>query len=460
MATTPPHATALLERLARGPASAAELANALHISQPTLSRAMVVLERQGQVARIGSTRGARYSLRTRTVGGIGTQWPLYRVDEKGRLHELGTIHALATNQYVVAREAGQNPLERMHGLFDGIPYYLQDARPDGFLGRAIPTMYPELALPPRVVDWTDDHFLVYLTRRGAGNVGDLIVGAEALNRYIEAGNVPPIVRPEERGATYPAFARAAMAGTPPGSSAQGEQPKFIVSVGDREHPTEMIVKFSPPVTTPIGQRWADLLIAEHLAHRVLAERGIPACRSTVLRFEDRVFLEVERFDRIAGEGRRGAVSLLAIDTARYGQLDSWAACAQRLAADALLSAQDAEHVRLLDLFGALIANTDRHFGNITLFDGYAGPFQLAPVYDMLPMLFAPQSDQIVERQFEPARPTAASLSLWPRARALADVYWEFLAQEPGLSGEFRQLSEGCLAALRTVPSRGVLASGA
>jgi DNA-binding transcriptional ArsR family regulator len=449
------HAEALLEHLAHGLGSAAELTEALGISQPTLSRAMGELERQGLVVRTGTTRGARYSLLTRTVDGIGAQWPLYRVDAQGRLHEMGAIHALARNQYIVTRHTGQNPLERTHRLFDSIPYYLQDARPGGFLGRTAPTAYPELALPGRVVDWTDDHFLVYLTRRGAGNVGDLIVGAEALDRYIDAANVSPLVPAEERNTTYPALAHAAMAGTPPGSSAQGEHPKFIIYVGDRDHRTEMIVKFSPPATTPTGQRWADLLIAEHLAHRVLAEHGIPACHSTVYRFEDRVFLEVERFDRIGAEGRRGAVSLLALDAARYGRLDSWGACAQRLAADALLSAQDAEHIRLLDLFGALIANTDRHFGNVTLFDRYEGPFQLAPAYDMLPMLFAPQNDQIVGRQYEPVRPTAASLSLWPRARALAEGYWETLTQEPRLSGEFRELSGRCLAALRAVTSRGL-----
>jgi hypothetical protein len=188
---------------------------------------------------------------------------------------------------------------------------------------------------------------------------------------------------------------------------------------------------------------------------MLAERGIPACRSTVLRFEDRVFLEVERFDRIGAEGRRGAVSLLALDAARYGRLDSWGACAQRLTADALLSAEDAEHIRMLDLFGALIANNDRHLGNITLFDRYEGPLELAPAYDMLPMLFAPQSDQIVERLYEPTRPNAASLSLWPHARALAEAYWELLTHEPSLSGEFRELSGRCLAALRAVSSRGV-----
>jgi hypothetical protein len=76
---------------------------------------------------------------------------------------------------------------------------------------------------------------------------------------------------------------------------------------------------------------------------------------------------------------------------------------------------------------------------------------------MLPMLFAPQSDQIVERQYEPVRPTAATLSLWPHARALADEYWQLLTREPTLSDDFRELGGRCLASLRTVSSRGVLA---
>src|SRR5258708_31031429 len=39
------------------------------------------------------------------------------------------------------------------------------ARPGGFLGRVVPNAYPDMEVPARVVDWTDEHFLVYLTRR-------------------------------------------------------------------------------------------------------------------------------------------------------------------------------------------------------------------------------------------------------------------------------------------------------
>ncbi len=127
--------------------------------------------------------------------------------------------------------------------------------------------------------------------------------------------------------------------------------------------------------------------------------------------------------------------------------------AQRLHAEGLLSAQDLERVKLVDAFGSLIANTDRHFGNITLFDDYAGPFQLAPIYDMLPMLFAPQAGQLIERPLKPDA-TAATLSVWPRARDLAESYWLRLCAEPRLSEEFRRHCEGCLNAVQGSARRG------
>ena len=443
--------SAVAERLALGPASAADLAKEFGVSQATLARTVRALQRDHRVLRMGSTRGARYALR-RPVAAIGSHWPVYRIDQEGTPQEIGALYSLERNWHYVTGGP-----ERIQGLFEGIPYYLQDARPAGFMGRAMPAAYPELGLPARVIDWTDEHFLTYLTQRGVDTTGNLIVGAEALNRYLAGADAPAVVLAQNRVTTYPALARAAMAGAPAGSSAQGEHPKFTACIADGERRTHVIVKFSPPRSTPTGQRWADLLTAEYLAHRVLEDHGIPACRSVLLNHDDRVFLECERFDRLGADGRYGAVSLFALDAAHYGKLDNWTAASARLAADALILSEDAERIRLLDAFGALIANTDRHFGNVTLFDRYQGPFELAPVYDMLPMQFAPQNDQLVTRQFEPAPPTAAWLSVWPRARALAETYWERLAEEARISAEFRALSAQCLTALRALPTRGALA---
>jgi hypothetical protein len=442
-------AAAVADRLTRGASSAADLMQALGVSQTTVSRALRELEHRHDVVRIGSTRGARYALRRR-VAAIGSQWPIYRIGEDGTPLELGTLRAIYSDSYYAT--AGP---ARVAGLFQGgLPYYLQDARPAGFLGRAIPAAYPELALPPRVLDWTDEHFLTYLTQRGSDAGGNLVIGMESLNRSLAGINSPPLVSVHDRVTKYPGLAISAMAGAPPGSSVNGEHPKFAACVADDERRTHVIVKFSPKRSTPTGQRWADLLIAEYLAHRVLEEYGIAACRSRLLEYDDRVFLECDRFDRIGADGRRGVVSLFALDAARYGRLDTWTASAGRLADESLLSPKDAERIRFLDAFGALIANTDRHFGNVTLFDDYQGIFELAPVYDMLPMLFAPQDGQLVARQFEWVPARAEWLAVWAGARALAEIYWDRVAQEPRISADFRHLSAQSLVVLRSMSRRG------
>ena len=456
---------ALLQLMSSGPRSTPELAQSLDASPSTVLRALRTLERDQRVVRIGRTRGARYALR-RTIAAIGSQWPIYRIDEKGAVHELGTLEAIERSSYYVT--AG--PL-RAQGLFEGIPYFLQDARPAGFLGRAVPAMCPELELPSRVIDWTDEHYLSYLTRRGTDCIGALIVGTESMDRHLSGAQAAPLVPENQRVTQYPTYALQAMAGSPPGSSAQGEHPKFTAWVGkEGDRRVAVIVKFSPPRSIATGQRWADLLTAEHLAHRVLDEHGIRACSSEILEYNDRVFLQCERFDRVGSEGRRSVVSLYALDMCRYGRLDSWTAAAERLTSDGLLPVEEGDRIRLLDAFGALIANTDRHFGNITLFDDYqagaaaavtspaGAPCTLAPVYDMLPMLFAPQNDQIVPRDFVAPSPRSAWLPVWSRARSLAETYWDTLVAEPRLSEEFRQLCVRSLQVLRAMPSRGMAAS--
>jgi hypothetical protein len=319
-----------------------------------------------------------------------------------------------------------------------LPYYLQDARPGGFMGRAIPQAHPDLALPPRVGDWNDNHVLIFLTQRGSENTGNLIVGGAALDRYL-SGTLPPrLVAQADRAAAYRELAAAAMEGAPPGSSAHGEHPKFAVRIArDSGEVAHALVKFSPARTTPVGERWADLLLAEHVACVVLSEHGIPSAHSELLECGEQVFLQSQRFDRVGNAGRRGVTSLYSLDTALFGQLDSWLASAARLRASGLLGDEDAACLSLLDTFGALIANTDRHFGNVTFFDDYRGALRLTPVYDMLPMLFAPQDGHLVERRFTPPGPTSATLAAWPRARALAEEYWSRLLQDDRLSENFR-----------------------
>jgi hypothetical protein len=437
----------LESRLQSGPATAAELMQLLGVSQPELSRALKLPQRDGRVLKLGATRGARYAL-PRSVAGTGSRWPLFQVDASGVIHELGMVHALQPRHYYCDSSRAQ-----LRGLTDAVPYFLQDQRPAGFLGRLVPTSCAELALPPRVVDWSDDHYLNWLTHRGADCVGDLILGVAAFDHYLQALKARRSVAAAERTAAYPALATEAMIRAMPGSSAHGEHPKFTALVDHGDRRVQVIVKFSPPMDSPAGQRWADLLVAEHLAHVHLHANDIAAARSSVFPAGGRMFLEVERFDRVGAEGRVGVVSLLAVDVAHFGMLDNWSRAALRLAHHGLVSPADAQQMRLLDAFAMQIGNTDRHFGNLALYDRYTGRHELAPVYDMLPMLFAPQNDQLIERTFAPPDPSAEGLAVWSRARDLAEQYWAMLMADARISGDFRAICEQSLRVLRLSPRR-------
>jgi serine/threonine protein kinase HipA of HipAB toxin-antitoxin module len=245
-----------------------------------------------------------------------------------------------------------------------------------------------------------------------------------------------------------------MDGGLPGSSAHGEHPKFTAIIESASGPTHVLVKFSPPNQSPVGQRWSDLLVAEHIAHEVLTEAGLPAARSRIERYGDRTYLEVERFDRVDSDGRVGVTSLYAIDLEQYGNLDNWIDSATRLRDDRHIDSATCELVRLISTFGALIANTDRHFGNIAFYDDYGGRFSLAPVYDMLPMFFAPEHDQVTARVFQPPDPTSQTLHAYGRARALAEDYWRRCARDSQIGQEFQAISAACGATLEALPRTG------
>jgi hypothetical protein len=438
----------LLHRLSSGTASSAELEAVLGQSQSSVSRQLRLLMEAQKIVRIGARRGARYGYR-RPIDDIGSQWPIHRVDSRGNVRLLGQLNSLAAGEYYFEPAAASFA---WGGVGAGLPYFLQDQRPAGFLGRAVPKRYPELKLPQRVNDWNDDHYLRYLVQRGSDAVSDLIVGKQALNEFLSLRGQRKPLSGSDRELHYPRLASEAMEGGLPGSSAHGEHPKFATIIQDAAGPRHVLVKFSPGMDTAVGQRWSDLLVAEHLALQVLRDAGVSAAQSCIDHFADRAFLEVTRFDRAGLDGRVGVTSLFAIDTVEYGVLDNWTAAAERLHGDRRIDRETVESIRLLSAFGALIANTDRHFGNLAFFDRYDGRFSLAPIYDMLPMLFAPEHSQVVPRTFTPAAPTAETLAVYNRARNLAEAYWSQVANDQRIGAEFRAMSAACGESLAALPS--------
>jgi hypothetical protein len=304
----------------------------------------------------------------------------------------------------------------------------------------VPRRYPELGLPERITDWHDGDVLTYLTRRGEDCVGNLLLGDESLQRYLGAGEAAPIA-PSARGGRYPELADAAIAGAPAGSSAGGEQPKFTTSLLLQAGIAQVLVKFSPPVADPVSQRWSDLLVAEHVASKVLGEVGVTAAATELVTGGGRMFLESRRFDRNGARGRIPVVSLAAVADHHVGRRDSWLMAATNLRAIGAISAQAANTMRRAATFGQLIGNTDMHFGNLSFFYSSRGPLSVAPIYDMLPMIYAPiAGDELPERNFEPPLPVAGNLDLWASIAERVTAYWEEVAAHELISADFARVA--------------------
>lgn len=426
-----------------GQGTSQQLQERLGISQPTASRLLAPLLASGQVVAVGAARARRYLL-PREVDGVGRQVPIHAVQPDGLVQFFGTLYPLSGGGFWMEeadREHGQS------AFHDSLPWFLYDMRPQGFLGRGFVGQHPALQLPANLAHWSDDHILKALVNAGEDLPGNLIVGAAAFDRYQALAaplrSAAPVVT--DPATQYPALAAQALGQPLAGSSAGGEQPKFS-AVRDG-HP--VLVKFSAADDSAASQRWRDLLVCEALALQTLADAGIPAAITELVEAQGRVFLESRRFDRTP-QGRVGMVSLEVYDRQYIGQGTNWVDTAHRSdrAGPERLSADDVRTITLLDAFGALIANTDRHHGNLSLLL-HDHRWRLAPAYDMLPMLYAPVAGEVVPRDFaaQPPRPTVHTLPVWPRARELALRFWSAVADDTRVGCDFVDIA---IANLKTI----------
>ena len=164
-------------------------------------------------------------------------------------------------------------------------------------------------------------------------------------------------------------------------------------------------------------------------------------RSRVLHHAGRTFFESERFDRHGGRGRSPLVNLNTLDAEALGLGHShWPRLAQALVVLGWLDAADARRVSLIHWFGRLIANTDMHTGNLS-FVPAAGRLMLAPVYDMLPMRWAPLAGGEVPPLIAPdvPLPLPEERDDWQGAATLAQRFWMLVGQERRISEPLRAL---------------------
>lgn len=421
----------LLDRIVKhlsqsGPSKAKDLCTHLQISQSAFSR--LVGQATDAVLRVGQGRQTLYACHR--VGAWGNpKIPATTIDAKGHLVHVATLHPLAPQGFFLESHTP----DFFSRIYKSWPYFLEDLRPAGFLGRLVPKLYPHENFPDDITAWSDDHCLIYLVRHGWNLIGNVMIGERSVEEHHNALIKRMDIIPEtDREKRYPQIADLMLSQGIPGSSAAGEQPKFLL--------TRKIVKFSPPIIDAISRRVADLLICEHIAHATLKAHGKLSLDSCLVRGADRLFLEMDRFDRTVQGGRLGIISLRALDLEFVGHLKTWSDTARSLLEQNKIRQIDYETIVWLEVFGKFIGNSDRHHGNISFFcDGeiIAG---IAPTYDMLPMMYAPQQNQLIARIFEPELPKFHEMPVWKKALIAACDFWRQVQGHSEISNEFKQLT--------------------
>lgn len=416
-------ASMIRQLLGQGPMKTRQLIEKMNISQPTFSRAL--RELGDDVVRIGAGPSIQYALRDPWSGFRST--PVYHITDEGRVKPLGELIPVRPDGFVMV----QTDNTSLHS--DGLPWWIFDMRPQGYLGRSYASAYSaELGLPANPEQWTDIDVIRALLAHGHDAIGNLLIGEQARNHFLEMPAPAPVARITQ----YPLLARAVGAGEMPGSSAGGEQPKFCTYT-ERGH---VLVKFTAPDDNPVSERWRDLLLAEHLALRVL---GV---ETEIFDFGSQRFLEIPRFDRVGQLGRIGVFSLRALDAEFVGNARApWPVLVNSLVTAGHVHPYAAADTARLWAFGMLIGNTDMHHGNLSFTNRHGHPYHLAPAYDILPMGFAPRTGGAIVNELRPASlQEAISGDTWRDALSMAENFLTMASSCERFSANFGP----CLEVLR------------
>lgn len=385
------------------------------ISQPTVSRLLKKLP----VIKLGAGRSTVFALTYNNE-----PMPLRAIDSHGNFIELGDLYLQPGDRTLLVNNG-------LHTDFEDLPFFLYDALPTGFLGaitlKNIVEEDPQLNTKSDT--WTANQALHYLIHYGYDLPGNLVLGnrmaekaASLIYNHIERMEYPSIASDINRAPDRI------------GSSVGGEQPKFTVFNGQHH----LIVKYSPLISedNPVATRHRDLILCEHLALKALQKNGIKAANST-LHYDDRIYLEIERFDREGVHGRRGITSLRMLDAEFVGQNGSWPEISKALWSQGMITEDSHREVEVAYAFGRYIANTDMHLGNFSFYLEGVTPGKPTPIYDMLPMAFMPKQGELIKRDFAIPRFINVAPESALKAQSAALDFWQSVTVHPGISEDFK-----------------------
>lgn len=388
------------------------------------------------VLRLGHTKRSAYALRRPEMKPV----PILLRDEQGRDYTVATLVALAAGQWWMDLAPGApdwmllGELSATPCVFQGLPWYLEPFRPAGFLGRAWVREHAQAhGWTLDVNAWTDDQVVTAALQESwdwRGNLG--------LARMTNATG--PAILAEERYKRYADMASQVLNGIMVGASADGEQPKFTATIDDGEgrHLRSVLVKFSPLLThDPAAQRWGDIMVTEGVVAQIMTLHGMDAAQTQVWRYQDRIWLETTRFDRINESGRKGMASLRSLaQTFGYtGPQNGWVNAVEHLYRRGAIDVEQVARTQRLANIGHLVAHTDMHMGNLSfLLSSDSRPLlSVAPAYDMAPMRWAPSpTTGVVPTLVKEAPPRVDDYE----ARAIAHEVWEVVANHNEVTPEW------------------------
>jgi hypothetical protein len=222
-------------------------------SQATIARALASLG--PRVIQLGKARRTLYAVPKSILGWSGEQ-VLTVVDAAGHTSTWGRLCYLE-GQRIYVEQAGSPASGAGMRITteNALPWFLEPLRLQGFLGKLRGAAMGFADNNPE--HWSLEQVLFAVLAHEHDNPGAFSLGDGT------HGNSANTLAPTDlaaRGVYYDSLSQDAAKMVSKGSSAGGEQPKFLATVRSTGgHLESLIVKFTPPRGTPFGERWHDLL---------------------------------------------------------------------------------------------------------------------------------------------------------------------------------------------------------